>query len=90
MERNVKNGHTLEVSARMSNKKYYVFVISFLFLITLISGVYGLEEKKIKQADNLVSLDEISVQERIGVLNQKMYYNKHVFCHLNDSISRIY
>lgn len=72
MERNVKNGHTLEVSARMSNKKYYVFVISFLFLITLISGVYGLEEKKIKQADNLVSLDEISVQERIGVLNQKI------------------
>ncbi len=66
----MKNGHILEVSARMSNK-YYVFVISFLLLITLISGVYGLEEKIIKQADNL-SLDEMSVQERIELLNQKM------------------
>ncbi len=56
----------------MSNKRYYVFVISFLLLITLIGGVYGLEEMKIKQADNLVSLDEMSVQERIGVLNQKI------------------
>lgn len=56
----------------MSNKKYYVFILSFLIFITLISGVYGLEENKIKQADNLVSLEEMSIQERIDFLNQKI------------------
>jgi len=56
----------------MSNKKYYVFILSFLIFIALISGVYGLEENKIKQADNLVSLEEMSIQERIDFLNQKI------------------
>ena len=68
----MKNGHILEVNVSMSNKKYYVFVLSFLLFITLISGVCGLEENKIKQADNLVSLEEMSIQERIEFLNQKI------------------
>jgi len=68
----VKNGHILEVNVSMSNKKYYVFILSFLIFIALISGVYGLEENKIKQADNLVSLEEMSIQERIDFLNQKI------------------
>jgi len=71
-EVNVKNGHILEVNVSMSNKKYYVFILSFLIFIALISGVYGLEENKIKQADNLVSLEEMSIQERIDFLNQKI------------------
>ena len=56
----------------MSNKKYYLFALSFLIFITLISGVNGLEENKIKQTDNLVSLEEMSIQERIDFLNQKI------------------
>jgi flagellar biosynthesis/type III secretory pathway chaperone len=71
-EGNVKNGHILEVNVSMSNKKYYVFILSFLLFITLISGVCGLEENKIKQTDNLVSLEEMSIQERIEFLNQKI------------------
>jgi len=71
-EVNVKNGHILEVNVSMSNNKYYLVVLSFLLFITLTSGVNGLEENKIKQADNLVSLEEMSVQERIDFLNQKI------------------
>ena len=56
----------------MSNKKYYVFVLSFLLFITLVSGVCGLEENKIKQAHNLVSLEEMNIKERIEFLNQKI------------------
>ena len=68
----MKNGHISEVSVSMSNKKYYIFILSFLLFITLTSGVNGLEENKIKQADNLVSLEEMSIQERIDFLNQKI------------------
>jgi hypothetical protein len=56
----------------MSNNKYYVYLISLLLLISFISGVYGLEENKTKQAENQVSLDEMSAQERIVFLNNKI------------------
>ncbi|MFH0869085.1 MAG: C1 family peptidase, partial [archaeon] len=53
-------------------KKYLIILVSSFVLIALMNCAYGLDKNSIKQSSDLISLDDMSIQDKIDIINQQI------------------